>query len=354
MAGVEISLLPFLSFVSLDGRRRCPTWYHRRQHEGREVPHPFRFIAPMPIPIRPGDGWRDKLRRIEDLGFSSVSVSEHFTRGWVLEATTAMMAAAEATDQLRVLSLVLANDFRHPVHLHKVAATIDLLSRGRLELGVGTGWLESDYHASGIPFDAPAVRIDRLEESLSILKGLFSPGPFSYEGKHYRVRDLEGLPKPTQRPHPPILVGGGGRRILRLAAREADIVGVHCNLRRGELGQHAADDLSAARVAEKVAWVREEIESGDRTRDLPELQFSIYLCQVVGSSGSGSESVTSFARWLRADPDLLSGSPAVLAGSVEQCVERLQEHREEYGFSYFHLGADVQAVAPIVARLAGT
>ena len=325
------------------------------QAEGRKVPpHPFRFIAPMPLPAHPGPQWRDSLWRIQDLGFNSVSVSEHLTRGWVLEATVAMMAAAAATDRLRILSLVLANDYRHPVLLHKAAASIDLFSEGRLELGLGTGWLASDYRASGMSLDAPAVRIDRLEEAMTILKGLFAPGAFSFQGAHYQVRDLDGLPKPIQQPHPPILVGGGGKRILQLAAREADIVGVHCNLRRGEPGKHAAADLSAQLVAEKVRWVREEIEAAVPDRDRPVLQFSIYLCQVGDSSRNGTEAVSGFARWLGADPLLLSDSPAVLVGSVEQCVEKLQEQRERYGFSYFKLGGDVEAVAPIVARLAGT
>jgi probable F420-dependent oxidoreductase len=272
----------------------------------------------------------------------------------MLEATAAMMAAAAATDRLRVLSLVLANDYRHPALLHKVAATIDLLSDGRLELGLGTGWLASDYRASGIPLDAPGVRIDRLAETLKILKGLFTPRPFSFEGVHYTVHNLDGLPKPIQQPHPPILVGGGGRRILRLAAREADVVGVHCNLRRGEIGKDAAADFGAQRVAEKVQWVREEVEATARGHNPPVLQFSIYLCRVNDASRTGSEAVSSFARWLGADPLLLSESPAVLVGSVEQCVEKLREARERYGFSYFNLGGDVQAVAPIVARLAGT
>lgn len=323
--------------------------------EGRKVsPHPFRFIAPMPLPARPGPHWRDSLRKIEDVGFHSVSVSEHLTRGWVLEATVAMMAAAAATDRLRILSLVLANDYRHPVLLHKAAASIDLLSDGRLELGLGTGWLSSDYRGSGISLDPPGVRIGRLEETLKILKGLFGPHPFSFEGAHYRIRDLDGLPKPIQRPHPPILVGGGGKRILRLAALEADIVGVHCNLRRGKPGMHAAADFSAHRVAEKVRWVHEEIEAAAPGRKSPVLQFSIYLCRVSDSSGKGTEAVSSFARWLGADPFLISDSPAVLVGSMEQCVEKLQEQRERYGFSYFKLGGDIEAVAPIVARLAGT
>src|SRR5256885_1042012 len=177
--------------------------------------------------------WRDGVRRIESLGFDTVSVSDHFTRGWVMEPTAAMLAAAEATERLRVLSLVLGNDYRHPVLLHKTMATIDLLSDGRLELGLGAGWMRSDYDAAGLPYDPPAVRLDRLRESLHLLKGLFGPDPLTFHGTHYRITSLDGLPKPVQRPHPPLLVGGGGKRVLGLAAREADIVSVHCNLRHG-------------------------------------------------------------------------------------------------------------------------
>src|ERR1051326_6303402 len=205
--------------------------------------HPFRFIAPMPSLDQPVGRWRDAVRRIEDLGFSTVSVSDHFTQGWVMEPRVALRAAAEASQHLRVLSLVLANDYRHPVLLHKTAATIDVFSEGRLELGLGSGWLASEYAAAGIPFDAPAVRIARLEESIKILKGLFAAQPLSFEGAHYRLHQVDGLPKPVQRPHPPLLIGGGGRRVLELAAREADIVSVHCNLAEGAHGPAAAADL---------------------------------------------------------------------------------------------------------------
>jgi probable F420-dependent oxidoreductase len=305
----------------------------------------------MPSPRLSPPAWRDALRRIEDLGFSSVSVSEHLTRGWVMEATAAMLAAALATDRLRVLSLVLANDYRHPVMLHKSAATIDVLSEGRLELGLGTGWLAEDYQASGIPFYPAPVRIARLEESIRILKGLFGDGPFSFEGTHYRVKELDGLPKPVQRPHPPILVGGGGRRVLELAAAQADVVGVHCALPDGELTAEAAGDLAAERIAEKVAWVRRAASGSGRDPDDVELQFTVYLCQV---DGSAHPAASAFGALLEADPELAAASPAVLRGSVDGCVDLLRERRERFGFSYLNLGADLEAVAPIVARLSGT
>jgi probable F420-dependent oxidoreductase len=315
---------------------------------------PFRFIAPMPRLEGSPRGWRDAVRRVEALGFATVSVSDHLTRGWVMEPTAAMLAAAEATERLRVLSLVLGNDFRHPAVLHKTAATIDLLSEGRLELGLGAGWMRSDYDATGVPYDPPKVRLERLEESLRVIKGLFGPEPLTFHGSHYRITELDGLPKPVQAPHPPLLVGGGGRRVLGIAAREADVVGVHCNLRRGELDEEAAADLAAERVEEKVGWVREAAREAGRSPDELELQFSTYLCRITDAPRSAQASVSSFARLLEADPDLVARSPAVLVGSVEECAEKLRERRERYGLSYLNLGGDVENVAPLVARLAGT
>jgi probable F420-dependent oxidoreductase len=297
--------------------------------------------------------WRDDLRRIEALGFDSVSISDHLTQGWVMEPTAVMAAAMEATERLRVLSLVLANDFRHPVVLHKTAATIDVLSEGRLELGLGAGWLRTDFDASGIRFDAPSVRLARLEESLRVIKGLFGAEPLTFHGAHYSVSRLEGLPKPVQQPHPPLLVGGGGKRVLQLAAREANIVSVHCNLGKGQLDSEAAADLAADRVDEKVGWLTAAAaEAGRSAHDL-ELQFNTYLCHVTNAPRSADRSVSTFARYLAADPELVERSPAVLVGSVDECVETLHERRERYGFSYLNLGGNVDNVAPIVARLAG-
>jgi probable F420-dependent oxidoreductase len=298
--------------------------------------------------------WRDAVRRIEDLGFASVSVSEHLTHGWTMEPTAVLLAAAEATQHLRVLSLVLGNDFRHPVLLHKTAATIDVLSAGRLEIGLGAGWMADDYAAAGIQLDPPSVRVDRLGESIQILKGLFGANPFTFEGHHYRVTRLDGLPKPVQQPHPPLLIGGGGKRVLSLAAREANIVGVHCRLPEGALSPAAAADLSATRVAEKVAWVHAAAAAVGRGLDTMELQFSIYFCQITGSVSQARAAVSSFAGLLGGDPALLADSPAVLSGTLEQCVDALQERRERYGFSYIKLAGDVQDTAPLVARLAGT
>jgi probable F420-dependent oxidoreductase len=270
-----------------------------------------------------------------------------------MEPMTAMGAVLSATQRLRVLSLVLANDFRHPVVLHKMAATLDALSGGRVELGLGAGWMKDDYVAAGIPFDLPGVRVSRLAESIRVLKGLFGPEPFSFEGQHYRIANLDGLPKPAQQPHPPILVGGGSRSILRLAAREADIVGVHCRLRAAEDTAEAAGDFHASRIAQKVEWVRQAAHETGRDLESMDLQFTVYYCHITRSAAE-VESVSSwFADSLRADPALLATSPAVLAGTLDQCVETLCERRERYGFNYLKLNGDIANVAPLVARLAG-
>lgn len=314
---------------------------------------PFRFIAPMPSFDLPPDRWRDEIRRIEDLGFSTVSVSEHVTGGWAMDPFVAMAAAADASDRLRVLSLVLLNDLRHPALLHRAAASIDRLSGGRLELGLGAGWSADDFRALGLPFDPPGVRIERLEESLEIIGRLFGDGPVTFEGSHHRVRDLEGLPKPVQRPHPPILVGGGGRRILELAARSADIVGVHATLAGGVLGPDSVADFGPERIAQKVAWVRDAMSAAGRADDAVELQFSIYLCRIDDGRRAGQRAVSTFSERLAMDPRLVAESPSVLVGSVDGCADLLEERRAQFGFSYLRLSDDIDAVAPLVHRLAG-
>jgi probable F420-dependent oxidoreductase len=293
------------------------------------------------------------LARIEDIGYDTVSTSEHLSHGWWMEPITALLTAAQANRRLRLLPLVLTNDFRHPAVLHKMAASLDMLSGGRLELGLGAGWLAEDYAAAGIPFDTASVRIARLGEALRVLKGLFGPAPFSFEGRHYQIHALDGLPKPVQKPHPPVLVGGGGRKMLSLAAAEADIVGVHCNLRDARFAHAAAADLAVDRIAQKVRWVREAAVAAGRSPESLELQLSIYLCEVTDSAMAAGSRTSAFSDLIRADSALVRSSPAVLVGTVQQCIDALCERRERFGFNYIKLGGDVEAVAPIVSRLAG-
>jgi probable F420-dependent oxidoreductase len=309
---------------------------------------PFRFIAPIPRFDSPST-WRDQIRRIEDLGFSTVAVAEHIA-GWQMEPVVALTAAAEATSSLRLLTLVVCNDFRHPVMLHKSMAMLDVLSSGRVEIGLGAGWLAEDFHKAGVPLDSAAERIDRLGESLNLLKLLFADHPADFTGRHYAVSGLDGLPKPVQRPHPPLLVGGGGPRMLRLAAQQADIIAVHPRMTAGVLGPEAAADLSAAQVEKKVRLIEKELCASGRAVEDVEIQFNVYLTEIEGRSPSRS----SFNEHLRADPELFANSPAVLTGSVDRCCDLLIERRERFGISYIQLKSDIETAAPIVARLAGT
>src|SRR2546430_11922411 len=193
---------------------------------------PFRF-AVQEQQASSATQCRDRACKLESMGYSALYPPDRFSDP--PGPIAALMAAADATTTLRIGSLVFDNDYRHPVVLAKEAATLDLLSDGRLDLGLGAGWMTSDYEKSGIQLDSAGTRIERMEEGLRIIKGLMAGGKFSFMGKHYQIKDMEGTPLPVQRPHPPILLGGGRRRMLKLAAPEADIVNVHYDLRERRL-----------------------------------------------------------------------------------------------------------------------
>jgi probable F420-dependent oxidoreductase len=291
--------------------------------------------------------WVAKARRIEDLGYSTLFVPDHFNDQFA--PVPALMAAADATSTLRLGTMVLDNDYRHPLVLAKEMATLDVLSGGRLELGLGAGWMRSDYEQSGIPYDRPGVRIRRFEEGLQIIKGLFADGPFSYNGAFYNITDHDALPKPAQKPHPPILVGGGGRRILSIAAREADIVGVNFSLAEGEVNPVVAATGTADATREKVAWIREA--AGARLDDI-ELNVTVFVCIVTDEREAMAERVTGGFGF---GPGEVKATPHVLIGTVDQIAEDLERRREEFGFSYVVLSGDVfEAMAPVVKRLTGT
>jgi probable F420-dependent oxidoreductase len=297
---------------------------------------------------RTREQWTEKAKRIEDLGFSSLFIPDHFNEQ--LAPLIALMSAAEVTSSLRVGTMVLDNDYRHPQVLAMEAATLDLLSGGRLELGIGAGWMKSDYDASGIPYDRPGVRVERMTEAIAILKGLFTAeGPFSFAGKHYTITNAEGLPKPAQKPHPPILVGGGGKRVLRIAGREADIAGVNFNLEPGAVNQQVLRTGDAASTDEKIAWIRQG--AGERFDEI-ELNVTVFVAAVSDDPGKLAERI---APGYGMSPAEVLESPHVLVGSVEQMVDTLQQRRERYGFSYVVFSGDVHdALAPVVAKLAGT
>jgi probable F420-dependent oxidoreductase len=307
--------------------------------------HRFRFGAQMSF-AGTREEWAAKARRVEELGYSTLCVPDHFDDQ--LAPMPALMAAAAATTTLRVGTLVLDNDYRHPLVTAKEAATVDLLSGGRLELGMGAGWLRSDYEQSGIALDPAGVRIDRLEEGLAVVKGLLAGGKFSFCGRHYTVTNHPGTPLPVQRPRPPILIGGGGRRILALAGREADIVSVNFDLSSGAIGTHLGATATAGATAEKVSWVREA--AGARFDDI-ELSHTAYLSMVTDDRDAVAAGLGS---GFGLDRDQVLAMPNFAIGTVAQIADELERRRDELGFSYVVVGGEChEAMAPVVARLAG-
>jgi probable F420-dependent oxidoreductase len=288
--------------------------------------------------------WIETARVTEALGYSTLSMADHFNDSFAL--TPALMAAADATSSLRIGAMVFANDFRHPAVLTREAATLDVLSNGRLELGLGAGWQFTDYEQSGIPLDTPGVRIARLSEAVRIVKGLMAEGPLEFDGDHYSIQGLNGLPKPIQSPHPPILIGGGGRKVLTLAAREADIIGLNPKLPAGVIDHRAGPDATAEATHRKLAWIREA--AGDRLADI-ELQTRVHITAITDDVDGFAEAM---APALGVTPDQAKMSPHALGGSVSYIAERILEIREEFGISYFTWGGDaLHELAPVVAQL---
>lgn len=307
---------------------------------------PFRFSSPANACRSRGE-LRDRARLLEDLGFSTVTVSDHFEDQLGPIATLATLA--EATSTLRVAPLVLCNDYRHPVVIAKELATLDLLSDGRLEVGLGAGWRTSDYEVSGIPFDPPGVRIDRLAESIDLLKALWSGDRVDHHGRFFDVEDLVGSPPPAQRPHPPLIVGGGGRRVLTLAAQEADIVGIIPSLTAGKVDASTGPGATPDATDEKVRWIREA--AGDRF-DRLELQTRIHLVEITDDRRSLAEVI---GPAFGLTPDEALECPHALAGTVDDIIEQCRQRREELGLSYIGVSADaIDTMAPVVAALAGT
>lgn len=308
--------------------------------------HPFRFAVQL-TSSESGSAWRDLARKVESLGYSTVFVPDHF--GDQFGPLVALTVAAEATSTLRVGSLVFGNDYRHPVVLAKEIATLDLVSEGRVEFGLGAGWMTSDYEQAGLPEDRPGVRIERMAESLAVMKSLWSSETTTLDGEHYRITAAAGAPTPHQRPHPPVIIGGGGRRVLGFAAREADIVGVNPSLAAGYVGPEVIATTTAEYYHQRVAWIREA--AGDRFDHL-ELQCLTFMVQVVPDR---QEAIVRLSKLLSVTPEQVEESPIAMIGSVDEITEMLRQRREAFGFSYIVVHeAEMDAFAPVVAALAGT
>jgi len=306
---------------------------------------PFRFgVQASKAPDRAS--WVDVARRCEDRCYSVLTMPDHFDDQ--LAPVPALMTAADATSALRVGALVWDNDYKHPLVLAKELATMDLLSEGRLEIGIGAGWMMTDYEQAGMPYDRPGVRIDRFVEGLAIIKGLMSPDVFSYTGQHYTITEHNGTPKSVQRPHPPILIGGGGKRVLTIAAREADIIGVNASMHAGVVGPEAIATMTAEAVDEKVAIIRDA--AGSRL-DAIEMNVRAFMVNVTDDRAG---TMSFLSTMLGVDEQMIDTTPFALIGSPAKIVEDLLARRERWGFSYVIVGADdIDAFAPVVAELAG-
>jgi probable F420-dependent oxidoreductase len=306
----------------------------------------FRFALQLSQAASPA-AWRERARKAEDLGYSTLYVPDHLDDQWA--PMVALTVAAEATTTLRVGTLVLDNDFRHPVVLAKEAATLDVVTGGRFEFGLGAGWMTTDYELSGIPMDKPAVRVARLAESLEIMRAMWRDGSATFDGEHYRVSAAGGTPVPTTPGGPPLVIGGGSKRILTLAGRYADIVSIVPSLSAGYIGPEVAAEGVVEKYADRVRWVREA--AGDRAGDL-EFQCWTAAVQVVPN---GDEVVASLAPLFDLTPEQLRAAPLALIGTVEEITETLRKRREELGFSYIVVHeAEMDALAPVIAELAGT
>lgn len=305
-------------------------------------------MTPVPRLLSDGAAWLTEVRRIELMGFHSVAVSHHITRGWQLGLIVAMAFAVASTSRLRVLSLAAQNDLHHPALLAKDIATIDALSGGRVELGIGAGWLPDDYAKLGMTLGKPSARVARLSEGLQIIRQYFTRDRVDFEGIHYRVDDMEALPRCVQQPGPPILIGAGSPRMLELAGRTADIVGIHASMRDQQINEATVADLTTASIEAKIALVR--AAAADAGRPTPQLQFSCCHVHVTDAPESAVQR-SSWAEIAEAKKDVLKDSPAVLVGTAAECADQLLEWRERFGITYWNLGPDVDAASRIIERV---
>ena len=291
------------------------------------------------------DGWTAFARRVEELGYAALYVTDHLNRQ--LAPWTALAAAAAVTERLRIGPYVLANDFRHPLLVAREAATLDRMSGGRLELGLGAGWRVRDYRQLGADYDRPGVRIDRLIESLGIVRRLLSSEQVTHAGRFYRLERAQVSPEPVQRPHPPIMLGGGGPRMLRLAARQADIVSFVPQF--SPSGRPMLRSVSESAFAERAALVRDT--AGDRFDDLT-LDVFVADAGVIGADQPLSDSMRALLRSF--GPAVVGGSPYLMYGTLDQLRDRMLGRRERLGISSYGLPARVmESFAPLVADLSG-
>ena len=319
---------------------------------------PFRFGLQAYAP-NSGKEWRELARKAEASGFSSFHLADHIIGpGPALTATghpiqtvaaiPAMAVAAEATSTIKVGCRVLCVDYRNPVMLAKEVATLDFFSEGRLELGLGAGWLQGEYEAIGVPFDRAGVRIDRFEEVIALLRASFAEGELNIDTPHVHAVGFEAVPKPFTKSGPPIMIGGGAKRILTIAGREADIVSLNFNNSSGKLGAAGIGSSTAELTDQKIQWIKDG--AGARF-DQIEIEIAAYFT-IVTPDGEGTRA--KMAPMFGMTPEVFAEHPNALIGSVDEICDRIVERRERFGISYVSFGASViDAVIPVVERLTG-
>lgn len=283
---------------------------------------------------------------VEDVGCSTLCVSDHF--GDQLAMIPAIAAAIEATERVRVGALVACNDYRHPAMYAKELATLDVLSEGRVDWGIGAGWLQPEYDQVGIAFDEGRVRADRLFESVAVMKQCFADEPFSFDGAHYRMREYDARPKPVQRPHPRLLIAGSARRVLSFAGEHADIVGIAPSLSARRMGDAPPRASVETAMDQQIAWIAEA--AGDRF-DALTLNLVAFPAVVTDDCAGTAQRV---GPALGYEPDEVLRSPHVWIGTVDEICDSLEQWRARWGISYWSVPARaLPAVAPVIARLAG-
>lgn len=280
------------------------------------------------------------------MGYSTFYLPDHF--GDQVGPIAGLMAAADATTKLRIGSLVYDNDYRHPVVLAKEAASLDLLSDGRFDFGIGAGWMVADYQQAGMAYDSAGRRIERLAEAIEIFKRFFAGGEFSFAGKHYTIDKLEGSPLPVQKPRPPFVLGGGGRKMLELAATEADTVNVNFSLAEGRAGRRTARTGLAEATEQKLRWIRDA--AGDRFAEI-ELGVWTFMAQVTDGR---DEVAAMLAPAMDLEPADVLEIPHFMLGTVPQIADDIERRRERFGITHIVVPGDAaDALAPVVERLAG-
>jgi probable F420-dependent oxidoreductase len=307
------------------------------------MPHPFRFG--VQISSLPADGWQDAARQIEALGYSTIFLPDHFGTQW--DPTTALAGIAAVTERLKVGTLVYDVDYRHPVVFAKQAATLHLMSGGRHEFGIGAGWMETDYVEAGMPYDPPAVRISRLGEALQIITSMWENERTSFDGDHYTIREVASAAEMGDAGRPKVLIGGGGPRMLRLAGRYGDIVGINPKMVAGRITAETPADSSPEMVRKKVAWVREGAEQAGRNPDDIELN-SLTFVVAISDDPAGLREAIGQRSGMSAEQ--VADCPLFLTGSASEIRERLEKRREETGISYIVIQGGDRAVLESFAK----